>query len=191
MAEDLQEFRELMERLQGGSEEAARELFERYGPHIIRVVRRRLDKKLRPKFDSADFLQSVWASFFAGRGKKPTFDRPEALVAFLVSLARNKVVDKFRQRVHTQKYNVARERSLESSTAGQARALAGRQPTPSQVAMANERWEQLLEGQPAHYRQILVLLRQGHTHQQIAAALGLNEKTVRRLLLKLAPEPVP
>src|SRR5262249_14283511 len=64
MVDSQQELRGLMERIRAGSQEAARELCDRYGSHILRVVRRKLDKKLRSKFDSVDFLQSVWTSFF-------------------------------------------------------------------------------------------------------------------------------
>src|SRR5262249_44175004 len=63
MDEEVQEFAALMQRLAGGSQEAARELYDRYGPHIRRVVRRRLIPALRPKFDSIDFEQDVWKSF--------------------------------------------------------------------------------------------------------------------------------
>jgi RNA polymerase sigma-70 factor (ECF subfamily) len=100
------------------------------------------------------------------------------------------VVDKLRQRLGTQKYNVSREHSLEQTVLRHAVEPAARQPTPSQVAIANERWELFLKDQPAHYRQVLELLRQGHTHQEIATRLGLNEKTVRRLVRKLDSEAV-
>lgn len=186
MPDELKEFQDFVERAQRGSDRAARELFEQFGPHIIRVVRRKLDKKLRPKFDSADFMQSVWAAFFADREKKLTFESPAALLAFLTSLARNKVVDKSRQRLGTLKYNVAREHSLEQTA--RANEPAARQPTPSQIAIAKERWERYIKGQPERNRQILDLLCQGHTHQEIATKLGLNEKTVRRLVRKLDSE---
>ena len=39
------EFRRLMARVRAGSEEAARELLDRYSGHISRVVRRRLHRR--------------------------------------------------------------------------------------------------------------------------------------------------
>src|SRR5262245_50351321 len=110
-----QELRDLMERLRQGSSEAAQELFETYGPHVLRVVRRKLDKKLRAKFDSTDFEQAVWASFFIYPTHGYHFEQPEELIAFLANLAHNKLVDALRQRYRTEKYNVNRERSLEGS----------------------------------------------------------------------------
>jgi RNA polymerase sigma-70 factor (ECF subfamily) len=185
------DFTALMQRLNEGSQDAARELFERYGPHIQRVVRRKLDRKLRSKFDSLDFVQDVWTSFFAARQGRREFDRPEALVAFLANMAYHKVIDAFRQRVQTRKHNVRREHSLESSRTGLGGNLVAQQPTPSQVVVAKERWEMMLQGQPAHYQDILRLLRQGNTHQEVADRLGLNEKTVRRVVQKILPESTP
>jgi RNA polymerase sigma factor (sigma-70 family) len=176
-----------MERLRKGSPEAARVLCERYGPHILRVVRRKLDKKLRAKFDSADFEQAVWASFFIDPTHQYSFKQPEELIAFLAELAHNKLVDALRQRYRTAKYNVNRERSLEGSAACQAARVADRQPTPSELAAARERWDRLVEGQPPRYRRILELLRQGNTHAEIAREVGVSEKTVQRLLRKLDP----
>jgi RNA polymerase sigma-70 factor (ECF subfamily) len=189
MAEAEDEFSGLMRRLRDGDEEAARVLLRDYGPHILRIIRRRLDPKLRSKFDSQDFAQSVWASFFAGLPEQDlNFDRPEALLAFLKNLASNKVIDAHRQRRRTKKYDVAREHSLDGSAAAAAGHLAVPGPTPSQAAVAKERWDRLLEGQPDYCQRILVMLQKGYTHQEIADQLGLNEKTVRRLLRRLAPE---
>jgi RNA polymerase sigma-70 factor (ECF subfamily) len=189
---DLQvEFTLLMERVRAGSPEAARELFDRYSGHVRRVVRRKLHQRLRPQYDSLDFLQAVWASFFAESLERYTFTAPEELIGFLSQLAYNKVVDAFRQRVQTAKHNLNRTYSLEREDGRSldpecsADDLSVRQPTPSQVAIANERWERLLQGQPPQYRQILELLRQGHTHREIADRLGLHPKTIQRLLQKL------
>jgi RNA polymerase sigma factor (sigma-70 family) len=184
MAEDPQSFRLLMQRVREGSPDAARELLDLYGEHIRRVVRRNLSKKLRPKFDSSDFLQSVWATFFADQ--PAAIDTPEALLAFLNRVARNKVVEAFRQRCQTAKYNVNRERSLEGSAAYQALRVPTRQPTPSQAAATKEEWDQLLERLPAHHQVILDLSRQGITQQEIAQKLNLHERSIRRVLRKFA-----
>jgi RNA polymerase sigma factor (sigma-70 family) len=160
---------------------------ERYGAHILRIVRRKLNRCLRPKFDSADFVQAVWASFFALPLDRYRFDQSEALVAFLMGLARNKVVEVVRQRLQTQKYNVNRERALDDEVDCAAGDLVAREPTPAEVAIAREEWDRLLGEQPTHYRQILVGLRDGYTQQEVAGQLGLNERTVRRVVQKLAP----
>jgi RNA polymerase sigma factor (sigma-70 family) len=185
VTEQQQDFQTLMHRIREGSQDAARELFESYGPHIRRVVRRKLHQQLRSKFDSGDFEQAVWASFFALLPQKGTFDRPEALITFLVKLAQNKVIDAVRQRF-TQKYDVNREHTFSDSAEYQA---AQKQPTPSQIAMAREEWRRLLAGKPAHYQRILILRLQGHKLKEIAEQVDMDEKTVRRVLDEFTPEP--
>src|SRR5258708_5874829 len=91
------DFASLMRRVQEGDEDAAWELLDEYGPHIIRAVRRVLTDRMRSKVDSTDFAQSVWASFFANVATADRFDRPEALMAYLGRLARNKVIEEFRR----------------------------------------------------------------------------------------------
>jgi len=191
MLDSRDDFADLMRRLRDGSEDAARELLDRYGEHILRVVRRKLSRELRSKFDSVDFVQAVWASFFAGVPRQRRFDHPQALMAFLVTLAQNKVVDAVRQRLQSQKYNVNRERAIEGSVANEAMGLAARQPTPSQEAVANDEWRRLLADLPDRYHRMLVLLREGHTQKDIARELNVNEKTIRRVLEKLNEEPIP
>ena len=186
--ENDQEFAILMERLRNGSEEAGRELFERYGTHILFVVREKMHGKLRPLFDSMDFSQDVWASFFALPHGQYKFSSPKDLIGFLVKIARHKVIDTMRQRLGTTKYDRKRENSLDGSVAHQAGELTARQPTPSQVFVAREQWDRLQADTPVHLRPILELLLQGHTHKEVAQKLGMNEKTIRRLLRRVAPE---
>lgn len=184
--QDPQEFRLLMQRVQEGCPEASQQLFERYQQHVLRVVRRRLHQKLRSKFDSGDFVQAVWASFFSLDLGRHHFDSPEALVGFLGSLARNKVIEEVRHRLHTLKHDVTREQPLYDSSGHPTGEVAARQPTPSEIAVAREQWARLLEEQPEQHQRILVLLRQGHSPSEVAQQLGLSIKTVRRLIHKLA-----
>jgi RNA polymerase sigma factor (sigma-70 family) len=185
MLDAKQELALLMQRLREGSQDAARELWERYGEHVLRVLRRKLDRKLRAKFDSADIAQAVWISFFIEPCHDYRFERPEDLLAFLADLAQHKLVDLKRQRYRTKKHNVNREHSLEGSAAAEASAKPDRRASPMHTAIAQERWEQLLERQPPHYRHILEMLHQGYTHEEIARELGISAKTVQRLLRKL------
>ena len=97
MSGDDQEFLVLMKRIQAGSSEAASALLERYGLDVLRAVRSGLSQQLRSKFDSQDFVQDVWASFFANPPPEGKFDQPRRLVAFLRRIASNKVANAARQ----------------------------------------------------------------------------------------------
>ena len=82
------EIGEFIARIRAGDEEAATELLRRYEAKVRLVVRRQLPRLLRSKFDSLDFLQSVWGSFFHRVRTGPTDieDEPN-LVAFLAWIA--------------------------------------------------------------------------------------------------------
>jgi len=172
-----------MEEIASGSESAVKTLLDQYGDHLCRAVRRRLGRRLRPKFDTVDFVQAVWASFFHDRDHVARFEDSQQLVAFLTRVANNKVVDECRHG-QTQKADVGRECSLTDDD-GQAVDVPGRDPTPSQVAVGHEAWERMLAGVRAEHRPILELRVRGETQDEIADRLGVNEKTVRRVLSKL------
>lgn len=179
-----QQFRLLMQRVQEGDEAAAEELVEHYGTHIIRVVRRRLHPLLRSKFDSIDFVQSVWASFFALPSQQYQFDQPARLIQFLVTLAQNKVVDTVRERMDGRKHDVRRELSLDDSRMNLKDLLTAHQPTPEETASAQDEWDHLFQGRAPYVQRILTELQSNKTHRQVAEELGLNVRTIRRAFHK-------
>jgi RNA polymerase sigma factor (sigma-70 family) len=188
MAKSSNEFETLMARIRAGCPEAAQEVFERYNHHVQRVVRRTLGQRLRRQYDSADFAQSTWASFFLTAPEHYTFRTPEALVGFLARVAYNKVVEANRHRLDTAKHDLQRELSLHEVAAAEGErlpALVGRTPTPSQVAVAAESFEQLVDGQPPEFRRALEMLRQGHSQAEVAKVLGIHPKLLQRVLQKL------
>src|SRR5262249_61231121 len=79
-------------RIRAGDEDAARELLRRYEAQVRLVVRRQLPRLLRSRFDSLDFLQSVWGSFFRRMQAGPSeVEGPRNLLALLAPPAKNKV----------------------------------------------------------------------------------------------------
>jgi RNA polymerase sigma factor (sigma-70 family) len=189
MSDTTSEFSRLMEQLQRGSQEVAWELIERYGPHVQRYVRRSLSQEMRSKFDSIDFAQVVWASFFREPQRIRQFSSPEQLMAFLAAMARNKVVAEFRRWLISQKRNVGREIRIERTDFAHGRQLSSSDPTPSAVAVARERWSRLLHNQPESVRRILELRFYGATYVEIASELKMSERTVRRAVAELIDDP--
>jgi RNA polymerase sigma factor (sigma-70 family) len=182
---DAGDFDSLMQQVREGSEAAARELVAVYGEHILRVIRRQLNPRLRTKFDSQDFVQAVWASFFAVAPDRCEFGRPQDLAVFLARMAENKVVDVVRQRLQTQRHDVKRETPLDDGQNNFADCLAARQPTAEEVAVAREEWERLLRDQPEEHRRVLDLLRRGYGRGEVARELSLNARTMYRILRRI------
>jgi RNA polymerase sigma factor (sigma-70 family) len=174
---------ELLARIKNGDEGAARELLARYESKVRLVVRRQLPRLLRSRFDSLDFLQSVWGSFFFKIQHGPNdLDEEQNLITFLAWAARNKVIDEYR-RAGTQRQDMKREERLDG-LGDQELALASGD-TPSELAQAHETFDRLRDLLPDEQRVILDLKAAGHTSREIADRLGVSERTVQRLLLSL------
>jgi len=125
----------------------------------------------------------VWASFQALSPERYTFASPQALIGFLTRVAHNKVVEVFRQRFGTQKNDIAREQpAARDGTENEPPSPA---PSPSQWAIAGERWERLLEGVPPGHRAIVLWLREGHNYEDIARMTKLSVSTVNRVVRRL------
>jgi RNA polymerase sigma factor (sigma-70 family) len=184
MAMEISRFERLMRDVLQGSEQARRELVEVYGEHILRIVRRKLHMPLRRQFDSADFAQAVWASFFAASHERTAIRTPEELGHYLAKMAQNKVAEAFRNRLQTQKNDLNRERSLDELGAGTFEASDPRQATPSQFAIADEKWERLLVGLNPTAQKVLMLLRSGYSHKEVSAMTGIHVKAIQRLVRK-------
>jgi len=177
------EFVQLMQQVKAGSEQAARELLDRYGEHILRAIRRRLGRRMRSQFDSADFLQAVWASFYAHQSWLSRFHRPEALIAFLARVATNKVISQCRSWKKRQHYQ-ALELHIDSGSKGGGiqRFPNKKQPTPSQLAIAKETCERLVRDDPRTYRRVMELRIAGLSYTQIAQEVEMHEAKVRRIV---------
>jgi len=168
-------------RIQSGDEEAARELLTRYEAEVRLVVRRQLPRLLRSRFDSLDFLQSVWGSFFRRvRGGPAEFEDSRHLVAFLARAAKNKVIDEYR-RAASQKQDVHREEPLWGDGA-RPKDVPAEIDSPSEVAQAREVFGRLRSLLPEERRTILELKAEGLSSRDIGERLGISERTVQRVI---------
>lgn len=171
----------LLARIREGDEDAARELLCRYEAKVRLVVTRQLPRLLRSRFDSLDFLQSVWGSFFQKIRTGPNdLHEEKNLIAFLAWAARNKVIDECR-RAATQKQDIRRQAALPVEGLG-GRPLARAGETPSQVAQARETYRRLRDLLPENRRIILEMKAGGFSSREIGDRLGLSERTVQRIL---------
>ena len=96
-------FQELLKWAIAGNADAARALYDRFEPHLRRVIRRKLSEPLRLLCESQDFLQDVWASFYAARPSPARFEAPEQLLRFLAEMATHKLADEALVRSLTRK----------------------------------------------------------------------------------------
>ena len=179
--EDDSDIPGFLARIAAGDQDAARELLIRYEAEVRLVVRRQLPRLLRSRFDSLDFLQSVWGSFFRRvRGGASEFEDSRHLVAFLARAAKNKVIDEYR-RAGSRKADMHREEPLWAD-GDRPRDLTAPGDTASQVAEAHETFGMLRDLLPRERHQLLELKAEGLSSREIGEQLGISERTVQRVL---------
>ncbi len=179
------DFADLIARARAGDDAAIREFLTRFEPEVRIIVRSRLPKLLRTRFDSMDFVQSVWKSFFADlRRGSQQFENVHHLRGFLAGVARNKVFEEHRRLTRTKKHAVAREQSLyvRRGSRDVELELISPEPTPSQAVQASDRLAQLVAGCTPLESQVIALRHQGLTFDEIAGQTGVSERSVRRII---------
>ena len=140
---------ELIARARAGEDTAIREFLARFEHEVRIMVRGHLPKALRTRFDSMDFVQAVWQSFFSGLKERPRdFENIRHLRGFLAGVARNKVFEEHRRLTRTEKHAIGREERLQVRRGDRRdeRGLISPEPTPSQTVQASDRLAQLIAG---------------------------------------------
>jgi RNA polymerase sigma factor (sigma-70 family) len=180
------EFHQLIAACRERDPAATAELVRRYLPHIQAAVRRKLDDVMRARFDSLDFAQDVWISFFRVALDRLVLQNENDLIAFLSQMAKFKVFEEYRHQTN-QKNGL-----LRTLPGVKMDYLIGQSPTPSAELAADEKWHRIMADLPEREQTMLRMLRDGHSHAEIAAEFNLSTKTVQRLVRRLfGPDELP
>jgi RNA polymerase sigma-70 factor (ECF subfamily) len=174
-----------------GDEPALNQLCSVYGERVRRIIRLRLDRKLRPKLDSVDVVQDALILALDGL-KDFTYKNEGDFLRWLSRIAENRLRDIFDQ-FHADKRDVHKEipfkkegRSTEGGSVGAARPM--RTTTPSVIASKKEamdRLEKALDKLKPEYKEIIVLKKiEGLSHAEIAERLHKNVGAMRMLLAR-------
>jgi len=174
-----------------GDQAAFSQLCSVYGERVRRMIRLRLDPKLRPKLDSVDVVQD--ALMLALDGLKDFTYRSEGdFLRWLSKIAENKLRD-IQDHFHADKRNVHREIPFKQeggSTKGGCIGAAGPigNTTPSVILCKKEaldRLEKALDDLKPEYKEVIVLKKiEGLSHAEVAERLGRNVGAVRTLLVR-------
>jgi RNA polymerase sigma-70 factor (ECF subfamily) len=175
-------FTAFLQRIRAGDEQAAQELVARFEPVVRRELRARLrDPRLRRLFDSADFCQSVFASFFlrAAAGQYD-LEHPGQLLNLLLSMARHKLAFCLRQQRAQRRDN--RRLHEGEGLLHQAVDLRG---SPCEQVGCQELLLLVRQRLDPEENQIAQLRGQGCTWSEVAARLG-GTPEARRMQLARA-----
>jgi RNA polymerase sigma factor (sigma-70 family) len=170
---------------------AARALWERYFPQLVRLARDKLRGAPRRAADEEDVASSVMESLFraAGEGRLPDLADRDDLWRLLLVMTARKVVDLKRHEARQRRGGgrVKGESALGGAGAAyDPAALAqviGDAPTPEFATMMAEQYQRLLAGLDDPDLVALASAKlEGYTNEEIAERLGCSLRTVERRL---------
>lgn len=174
----MEESIHLLKQWQAGSERAADMLFQRYLGRLIGLARSRLSPRLAGRVDPEDVVQSAYRSFFAGaREGQYELERGGDLWRLLTAITLHKLHD------HVKRHTAGkRDARVERSLPGLELELLAREPSPLEAISLVEELQRLMKELTPLERQMLEMRLQGHTLEEIAAAVCLSRRSVCRAL---------
>ena len=174
-----------------GDQTALNQLCSVYSERVRRIIRFRLDQKLRSKLDSVDVVQDVLLLAMGGL-KDFTYRSEGDFLRWLSRIAENKIRDIFDE-FHAEKRDIRKEipfKEQRRSSGGTMGAVLGpmRVPTPSVIMCKKEsldRLEKALDELKPEYREVVVLKRiEGLSYDEIGERLGKTAKAVSMLMYR-------
>jgi len=174
-----------------GDQTALNQLCCVYGERVRRIIRFRLDRKLRSKLDSVDVVQDVLLLAMEGLNNF-TYRSEGDFLRWLSRIAENKIRDIFDE-FHTEKRDIRKEIPFKEqgrSSGGTTGAVLGpmRVPTPSVIMCKKEaldKLEKALDELKPEYKEVVMLKRiEGLSYEEIGERLGKSAKAVSMLLYR-------
>jgi DNA-directed RNA polymerase specialized sigma24 family protein len=174
----------------GDSDAAQQKIWNRYFRRLVGLARWKLGNSPRRAEDEEDVALGALCSFFTGMqaGEFPQLRDRDNLWPLLAKIAVRKAINQ-RERQLAEKRGGGRVRG--DSVRGDLQAGGKRNPvefvddevTPDTLVAIEDQCQRLLDILPDdQIRQIVRLKLQGHTNSEVAAQLGVVERTVERKL---------
>ena len=176
------------EQIREGDSVAARAIWERYYPELVRLAREKLRGTPRRVADEDDIADSVMKSFIlaAQKGRFPDLADRHDLWRLLLQMTARKVVD-LKRRETRQRRGGGRVRGESGfGDADDRAALAeviGNAPTPEFAAMMTEQCQRRLERLDDPELEALAVAKlEGYKNEEIAERFGCSVRTIERRL---------
>jgi RNA polymerase sigma-70 factor (ECF subfamily) len=181
---DSQSIPALITQAARGDQQAAGELFAHFHDRLLKMVRLRMDRRLKGRVDSEDILQEAYLD--ASRRLRDCADNPPAsFFLWLRFLAAQKLIDAQRHHLGVDKRNAELEVSLyrgpmpEATSASLAAQLLGRLTSPSRAAIRAEtqlKVQEILNNMDPIDREVLVLRHFEHlSNNEVAELLSISK----------------
>jgi RNA polymerase sigma-70 factor (ECF subfamily) len=171
----------LLHRARAGSADALNELYARFGPRLLSLIRLRMGPGLRPETDSRDILQSTLLKSFQRLDQFAGADG-RSLMGWLARIAENEIRDQA-DRQGRQRRDKAREDPLDPEQA----VTAHMRTAVSQLIVDEEagRLERAIAKLEEPHREAILLRKfEELSYAEMAARLGRSEDACRMLVAR-------
>jgi RNA polymerase sigma factor (sigma-70 family) len=166
----------LTEELAANSPAAAEAVVRRHFGRIVQVVQARIGRRFRAKVDAEEVANSAMKSFFRRyAGDRTAVTDWQDLWNLLAEIALNKLRNRIR-RFRQQRRDVDREQA-----GGPEPDVAGVADGPEAEVVLNDLFDHLVSGYGEAERRVVELSLQGYSVDDIAAAVGVGNRTVIRI----------
>ena len=189
--DEINKTQHLVALAKGGDPSALNQLCSIYGERVRRIIRLRMDRKLRPKLDSVDVVQDALMLALGGL-KGFTYKNEGDFLRWLTRIAENRLCDVL-DTFHAAKRDVRKEIPFKKgrpSTQGEFKGPADPvgMTTPSVVVTRKEEFDALekaLDALSPELRDVIILTRiEGLSYKEVGERLGKSGDAVRRLVLR-------
>ena len=169
----------LVELLQCDGRQALAELFRQHHPHLVGLVRQRLDPRLAGRIDPDDVLQEAYLDAAARLDHYLALDHVPPLL-WIKMVVGQTLVNVHRRHLATKKRDAGREVAVTDAISFAGSSTARPPAAPDQAAMRSELHRQVvgaLDAISSRDRQILVLRHfEGLSNREVAERLGIQQK---------------
>ncbi|MCK4292163.1 MAG: sigma-70 family RNA polymerase sigma factor [Planctomycetes bacterium] len=172
-----------------GDESALGQLCNVYAERVRWIVRLRMGREIRSKFESMDLVQDAFVSALRDLGSF-TYRNDGDFLRWLSKIAENRIRDHIDE-IHAGKRDIRKEASLEHRTAGGKGSFIGTVgraglTTPSMIASKREeldRLEKAMDELTPEHKEVIVLTKiEGLSYVEIGGRLGKSADAVRMLV---------
>ncbi|MCA9189549.1 MAG: sigma-70 family RNA polymerase sigma factor [Pirellulaceae bacterium] len=188
MSREDQQWREWIDQLVDGQNDAVTEFWNEFGPRLQALAAKHLTMRMRVRAEPEDIVQSACRTFFR-RAQEGQFEMPDSdqlwRLLYAITLTKTREYARFHSR---QKRGVDKEQRLSPPTGKSSfpgMDFAGAEPTPEEAAQFADDLEGLLSALDDEERQLVNLKLQQYTNDEIAQQMNCSERTVRRILQRV------
>lgn len=187
MTEQNQEWDRLVNGLRSGDETVIAEFYNAHGRTLRAIAESKLASGMRRRVSPSDVVQSVFRTFFrrAEEGRFE-FEDSEKLWSLMCAITLTKVREQVRYHERKQR-DYRRETHPDDSTAQGAGFDISMETelSPEAAVVFADLFHQLTESLEKEEQQVVQLKLDDRTNDEIAEALEISERTVRRILKRL------